>query len=164
MKKIILVRHGRAEDQAPEITDFERSLTIKGKNISRLMAGKLKEIEKNPGIFITSPAFRALETAYIFAGEFGIKPEKVLVNSILYYKMNFHYLTEILSVISEDTDSVALFGHNPSFTEIANNLCREGCDFIPKCGIVGLSFNIIKWSEIKHNTGKLDYFLKPEKA
>ena len=163
MKKIIFIRHGRAEDPASEITDFERSLTIKGKTISKLMAGKLKERENFHGIMITSPAFRALETAYIFAGEFGIEPEKVIINSILYYKMNFHYLPEILSLASEDTDSIALFGHNPSFTEIADSLCKGGCDFMPKCGIIGLSFNISTWSEIKHNTGKLEYFLKPEK-
>ncbi len=41
MKKLIFVRHGKAEDESPEISDFERSLTLKGKVISRLMAQKL---------------------------------------------------------------------------------------------------------------------------
>ena len=63
MKKIIFVRHGKAEEPCDGFADFERSLTERGKNISRLMASKLKEIEKDPGIIITSPAFRALETA-----------------------------------------------------------------------------------------------------
>lgn len=128
------------------------------------MAGQLREIDSDPGTFITSPAFRALETAYIFAGEFGIKPEKVIINSIMYYKMNFHYLPEILSLVNDDTDTVTLFGHNPSFTEIAGKLMKDECDFIPKCGIVGISFNISSWSEIKQTSGKLQYFLKPEKA
>ncbi|MCX6255272.1 MAG: hypothetical protein NTV31_12440 [Bacteroidia bacterium] len=82
----------------------------------------------------------------------------------LYYKMNFHYLPDILSLVNEDTDSIMLFGHNPSFTEIADNLCKDGCDFIPKSGIVGISFNIRKWSEIRRNKGNQDYFLKPEKV
>ena len=47
-------------------------LTLKGKIISGLMARKLHEKEKSPGVMMTSPAFRALETALIFAGEFGI--------------------------------------------------------------------------------------------
>jgi phosphohistidine phosphatase len=164
MKKIIFIRHGRAEDPAPEISDFERSLTIKGKVVSRLMARKLREIEKSGGIIITSPAFRALETAIIFAEEFGVDPEKIVLNSTLYYKMSFKYLPEILSVVSEDTESVLLFGHNPSFTEIADRLCKGGCEFMPKCGVAGISFNINRWTEIKLNTGKMEYFLKPEKA
>ena len=31
MKKLIFVRHGKAEDDSPEISDFERSLVSKGK-------------------------------------------------------------------------------------------------------------------------------------
>ena len=164
MKKIIFIRHGKAEDPAPEISDFERSLTLKGKIVSRLMARKLKEKEKSPGIMVTSPAFRALETAFIFAGEFGIDTENVIMNSNLYYKMNLKNLPGILSVVSEATESVTMFGHNPSFTQIANSLCMEGCDFIPKSGIVCISFNIRTWSEIGRNVGKMEYFLKPEKT
>ena len=164
MKKLIFVRHGRAEDPAAEIPDFERSLTIKGKLISSQIARELKEIENSHGVIITSPAFRALETAIIFTQVFGIQMEQIILNSNLYYKMNFNTLSEILSVISEDSDSITFFGHNPSFTEIANLLCRGGCDFIPKSGVIGISFNVTKWQEIKRNTGKMEYFLKPEKA
>jgi phosphohistidine phosphatase len=162
MKKLIFVRHGRAEDQASEITDFQRSLTLKGKSISKLMARELKKKEKTPGVMISSPAFRALETAYIFAGEFGIEPEKVIINSNLYYKMNFHYLPDLLSIAGDENDTVILFGHNPSFSEIADSLCKGGCDYMPKCGIVGISFKINKWTDLKHNTGKMEFYLKPE--
>jgi len=164
MKKLIFVRHAKAEDPASEFSDFERSLTPKGKYVSKLMAGKLNEKENSPGIIVTSPAFRALETAIIFAEEFGIKPEKVLMDSNLYYKMNFKYLLEILANIKEETGTITLFGHNPSFSEITNNLCREGCDFMPKCGVAVISFNIMTWSEITRNNGKLEYYLKPEKV
>jgi phosphohistidine phosphatase len=163
MKNLILVRHGRAEDDSPEISDFERSLTLKGKVISRLMARKLVEKEKSPGTILTSPAFRALETALIFAGEYGIAADNILMNSDIYYKMSLHNLPAVLSIVNEDTDVVTLFGHNPSFTQIANNLCKEGCDFIPKSGIVCISFNIMTWSEIGRNNGKMEYFLIPEK-
>jgi phosphohistidine phosphatase len=164
MKKLIFVRHGRAEDQGEEISDFERSLTTKGKVISKLMAQKLKEKVKAPGIYISSPAFRALETAYIFGMEYRIAPEEIIVDSDLYYKMNYKYLVKILSNVSDKIDSIILFGHNPAFSEIANSLCSEGCDIMPKCAIAGISFNATKWSEIKHKTGKLEYFLKPDKV
>jgi phosphohistidine phosphatase len=164
MKKLIFIRHGKAEDPSPEISDFERSLTPKGKMISRLMARRLMEKENSPGIIITSPAFRALETAFIIAGEFGIDTENIIMNGNIYYNMNFQNLPGILSIISEDTESVTLFGHNPSFSQIANSLCKEGCDFIPKSGIVCISFNIRTWSGITRNGGKMEYFLKPEKA
>jgi phosphohistidine phosphatase len=163
MKKLILIRHGKAEDPVHEISDFERSLTLKGKIISRLMAQRLMEKEKSPGIIVTSPAFRALETALIFAGEFVIDTEKIILNSVLYYKMNLQNLPRVLANINEATETVTMFGHNPSFTQMANSLSSEGCDFVPKNGIVCISFNINTWSEIGRNIGKMEYFLKPDK-
>jgi phosphohistidine phosphatase len=164
MKKLIFVRHGKAEDPDPNFSDFERSLTQKGKIVSRLMARKLRELEKSPGIMISSPAFRALETAFIFAEEFGIDYENIKIKSFLYYKMNFKYLTEILSLVSDDIDEITLFGHNPSFTDIPDRLCNEGCDFLAKSGVISISFDTDSWSDIKQKTGKTDYSLKPDKA
>jgi phosphohistidine phosphatase len=161
MKRLIFIRHGKAEDESHEISDFERSLTLKGKVVSRLMANKLVEKEKSPGTIITSPAFRALETALIFTGEYGIDPGLIIMKGILYSGMNIKNLSGVLSCISEDTATVTMFGHNPSFTEMADALSREGCDMIPKSAVVCISFNIMTWSEINRNTGKMEYFLKP---
>jgi phosphohistidine phosphatase len=126
------------------------------------MAHKLREKEKSPGVIITSPAFRALETALIFAGEFGISTDDVILNSNIYYKMSLQNLPAVLSVISEDSDTVSLFGHNPSFSQITNSLSKEGCDSMPKSGIICISFNIMTWSDLKRNNGKTEYFLKPD--
>jgi phosphohistidine phosphatase len=93
----------------------------------------------------------------------GIKTDNIFMDDNLYYKMSFHYLHEILSKVN-DYDTVILFGHNPSFSEITSSLVRGGCDFMPKCGIVSISFNIKKWSEVKQNAGHLKYFLKPEQV
>ena len=158
---MIFVRHGKAEDESPEIADFERSLTLKGKVISKLMAQKLQEKIKNPGAILTSPAFRALETALIFAEAYEIDAGNVIMSSSIYNKMNMQNLPVILSAVNEVTEAVTLFGHNPSFTQLANNLSREGCDFMPKSGVVCISFNIMTWSDIARNTGTIEYFLKP---
>lgn len=162
MKKLILIRHGKAEDGSPEISDFERSLTLKGKATSRKMAIKLLEKESYLGAVVTSPAFRALETSIIFAGEYGINAEDLILNSNIYFSMSLQNLLSVLSFINEDTDIVTLFGHNPSFSQIADNLSKDGCDIIPKSGVVCISFNIHTWSEIKRNAGRIEYILKPE--
>lgn len=164
MKKLIIVRHSRAEDQTDGITDFERSLNIRGKSVARQMAKKLKEKEKNPGILITSPAFRALETAIIFAGEFNIESDQVILNSKMYSRMSSKVLDEIFSQTADHTDTITIFGHNPSFSDIANAMSREGCDYMPKCGIAVIHFNVKKWSEVIRSKGKLEFFLKPEKT
>lgn len=163
MKKLIFIRHGRAEEQASGISDFERSLTVKGKVICREMARRFREEEVDPGLFITSPAFRALETAYIFAGEFGIKPEKIKVDSNLYFKADIRHLMDLLKTIDEETDAITLFGHNPAFTEMPDRLCRGGCEFLTKTTIVCISFPVKTWQDLKLDSGRKEYFLKPLK-
>jgi phosphohistidine phosphatase len=163
MKKLIFIRHGRAEDPSSEISDFERSLTTRGQVTVKMMARRLRDNEDDPGLMVTSPAFRALETAFIFAGEFGIKPDKIRINSNLYYKAGMKMLIEMLAEISDEIDTVTLFGHNPAFTEMPDRLCREGCEFLTKTSIVCISFKIKTWSEIKSDTGEMEYFLKPDK-
>ena len=126
------------------------------------MARRLSEKVDSIGVILTSSAFRALETAMIFAGEFGIDADKILLSNDIYYNMSLENLPAVLSVISEDADVVTLFGHNPSFTQIANSLSREGCDIIPKSGVICISFKIPTWSDVGRNNGKIEYFLKPE--
>lgn len=164
MKKIIFVRHGKAEESAPEFPDFDRSLTSKGKYISRLMAIKLKEKENDLGIIVTSPAFRAIETALIFAGVYAIPPEKIIINSNLYFNIDQNSFMDILKNTEEDIDTITLFGHNPSFTELPELFGNESPDILPKSGIACLSFKTKTWSGINRNAGNTDYFLKPKKV
>jgi phosphohistidine phosphatase len=164
MKKIIFVRHGRAEEPSSLISDFNRSLTTKGKNVSEQMAMILKEKEKDPAVLITSPAFRAYETAIIFARALDSDPDKIILKNNLYSRTTLNSFAEIIEKTSDDINTIILFGHNPSFTEIPDRLARDGCDFLPKSGIVCISFKSETWKGIVREKGKIDYFLKPEKS
>jgi phosphohistidine phosphatase len=163
MKRIILMRHGLAEEGADGISDFERSLTLKGKNITRLMARRLREKITDPGILVSSPAFRAIETAMIFAREYGIKPEKIVLDSIIYSRFNQETLFRILKMIGEETETVTLFGHNPSFSNLASWYSKEPVGPIVKSGIVCLSFNIMIWSDLKAASGTPEISYEPKK-
>ncbi len=164
MKKIIFVRHGRAEEPTPLLPDFERSLTPKGKHVSKQIALNLKEKVTDPGIIISSPAFRALETALIFARELGYDPELIILKDDLYFNINVNSFSDMISQLNDEADTVICFGHNPSFTEIPDRLSKEGCDFLPKSGVVCLSFKTDSWSGVVHHKGKREFFLKPEKT
>jgi phosphohistidine phosphatase len=163
MKKLIFVRHGRAEECTAQISDYERSLTVNGKCISGRMAAMLREKEPDPAIFITSPAFRAYETAVIFARVFGYDPENIILESSLYHNTTLKSFAEMLEKQDEKINTIILFGHNPSITEIPDRLSRDGCDFLLKSGIVCLSFKTDSWKGIVRERGKIEYFLKPEK-
>lgn len=165
MKKLIFVRHAKAEpeEEIPGLSDFERSLTPGGKKVARQMAQMFLKKEPSPGLIISSPAFRALETALIFAGEAGANYDSIVLNSGLYFTAGLEKLMTILSGISDDVKTITLFGHNPAFTDMPDKLSKAGCGPVPKTGVVCLSFETDKWAGVTKGSGKLEYFLKPSK-
>ena len=161
MKKLIFIRHGKAEEQNADISDFERSLTTKGKKELHRMGLMLHEKQPSIDLFVTSPAFRAIETAFIIVGEFGVKHEDIKVLDNLYYRTNQSSLMKYLQFIEDEKTSIAIIGHNPSITNFAEWFSKDPIDFIPKSGIVCLSFCSKIWTSIREDEGKLEYIINP---
>lgn len=161
-RRLIFIRHARAEDQSSEVSDFERSLTDRGKRESRLMARILKSKEKDPGIMFSSPAFRAIETALIFCREFGISPDRLQIISDLYSGIDPR---EFLPIVARQNDSIrtiSVYGHNPLVTELASFFASDEPEVLPKTGIFCVSFETDHWSDIEPESGKTEYFLVPK--
>jgi phosphohistidine phosphatase len=97
----------------------------------------------------------------IFAGQTGTAYDKVLMSDKLYFGTNLMKVSLLLQEMGDTQDTVTLFGHNPSFTELPDLLSKSGCSNVPKSGVVCLSFDVEKWSEIDKKSGNLEYFLKP---
>jgi len=161
-RKLIFIRHGKAEDQIPEIPDFERSLTAKGKHHSRLMAQIMKSREKEPGRVRTSPAFRAIETALIFCREYDVSPGKIEICPDLYFNLEPGDFKSFIGSQDDKSHTITLFGHNPLMTEMASFFAANEPDELPKTGILCLSFKVGSWSEIEPESGVTEYFLKPK--
>jgi phosphohistidine phosphatase len=162
MKKLIFIRHGKAEDQPGDISDFERSLTLRGIIQSRRMAQLLRSHEKDLGLIITSPAFRALETAIIFAREFGLSPDAMKISSDLYFNLEPAAYISFFSARSEDYGTITLFGHNFLISEMAAFFAADETEVLPKSGVLCLTFDAEKWSKIRKAGGKTEYFLNPK--
>jgi phosphohistidine phosphatase len=162
IKKLIFIRHAKAEDQVEEITDFERSLTLRGKSQSKLMAQLLASKEKGLGLVITSPAFRAIETAMIFGKEFKINPDSLKICSDLYSMFERNSYIAFFSSQSDETDTITLFGHNPLISAMPAFFSADETEDLPKSGVLCLTFQAESWSSLKQAGGKIKYFLTPK--
>jgi phosphohistidine phosphatase len=160
-RKLIFIRHSKAEDQSPEISDFERSLTVKGKVNSRLMAGILREKGEEPGRIISSPAFRALETALIFCREYGISPADIKLSPDLYLNIGEEGFLNFIHSLSDRDRTVTFFGHNPLITEMAAYFAADEPEALPKTGIYCLEFMTASWKDVEPESGRTLYFLTP---
>ena len=58
---------------------------------------------------------------------------------------------------------VMIFGHNPTFTDLANYFIFDKIDNIPTSGIVSIHFDVTNWNEVGEKSGVLNYFHYPNK-
>ena len=160
-RKLIFIRHSKAEDQSSEISDFERSLTVRGKVNTRLMAGILREKGEDPGRIISSPAFRAMETALIFCREYGISPADIRLAPELYLDLDEEKFLPFIHSLNDRDRTVTFFGHNPLITEMAAYFADDEPEVLPKTGIYCIEFIAASWKDVAPESGRTLYFLTP---
>jgi phosphohistidine phosphatase len=161
LKRLILVRHATAVDKGPEGSDFHRRLKKRGRRESLLMAARLRSLVDVPEQLFTSPADRALETARLFAEELEIPSERVGLREELYGGLLPEEFLHIVQRFDNKLSSVAVFGHDPSFTEFAAYLIPSFTDSIPKAGVLVIEIDRSRWKSVRAGDGRLAHFERP---
>lgn len=162
MKKLILVRHGKAEkqDDLEELTDdFDRPLRVRAETDAEIIIKAFKLYDHKAIFAISSPAVRALGTAKFFKNGLEIADKNFKIIDDLY---TFD-TGSLLKVIQEQDDSISqlmVFGHNPAITMLASELGDEDFPNVPTTGMVILDFDAEKWSEIHQGRTLLNLFPK----
>jgi phosphohistidine phosphatase len=159
IKFLYLIRHAQAEEYSKSGSDFDRVLTEKGEADAELIGTKLLEMEISPQHLVTSPAARALQTAELICEELQQKKSEIEKDTRI-YNASAADLLEVINEQDENYKSIALFGHNPGFYEIANVLSDTEVHKFPKAGVIALAF-AVPWKKITSNTGMLQFFISP---
>lgn len=160
-KKLYIVRHGKSTWEIEDIQDIDRSLKERGINDGYKMAERLLTKNNIPDLIVSSPAVRALHSATIFARSFKYPYEDIIINDEI-YMAGTHEILELITQTKDQIQSLMIFGHNPTFTDLANYFLSETIDNIPTTGIVGLTFDIKSWKEIDKKKLKEWFFDFPK--
>ena len=159
MKKLFLVRHAKSDWDKPALKDIERHLNERGYANANQMS---QEFKVTPDLIITSPAIRAISTALIFARNLNYNSNNISIKQELYDTSVKDYLS-VVDSIDNQIESVMLFAHNPTISDFANLLMKSHSVEMPTCAIIGISFDISNWKDIKANSGKQLLFDFPKK-
>lgn len=163
MRTLFLVRHAKSSWAEPGIRDFDRPLNGRGRNIAPRMAQMLVKEGIKPDLLVSSPAKRALTTAIFFAEAFGIKSEDINQEKDIYeaYPITIH---QIISQLPNSSNTVMLFGHNPTFTEIANTYSEEFIENVPTCGVVKIVSTAENWASFHEGNSKVTACFFPKEV
>ena len=148
VREVCFVRHAKSSWDHPGVRDFDRPLEDRGNKDAPMMAHKMKKLGLVPDLIVTSGAKRARKTAEYFQKEFGLPDHQFQVTDAIYEAS----AEEVYKVIRELPDSarfIYVFGHNPTFTWIANSIAGVHIDNVPTCGIVHAQIMIDSWKKFK---------------
>lgn len=158
-RKIFLLRHAYAEPLT-EGKDADRALTLKGINAARTMGRKLAKDKVNIKKIMSSTATRAMETTINIAEEMRIKDHLIEKNEKI-YNASVRELMEVIHTTDNNINTLLLIGHNPSISFVAEFLTHKDIGSIKPCGLVGITFNNLKWNELSQNSGTFDFYYHP---
>lgn len=156
MKKITLIRHAKSSWADMSLPDHDRPLNKRGKRDAPFMAQMMASRGWRPDQLISSTAKRASTTANHFAKALNISTDAVLRRSEI-YEASTASIIRLIDNLDEGWSEVALFGHNPTFTLVANLFFHNDfLDNLPTCGIVEIeALEVDSWKAFSPETAKV---------
>ncbi|HYH14848.1 MAG TPA: phosphoglycerate mutase family protein [Flavisolibacter sp.] len=161
MKTLLVVRHAKSSWERFDQPDIERPLNDRGKKDAPEMAQRLKEKNIKVDLFVSSPAKRAKKTAKLFAEEYKVDKDDILIREELYEPRVDNFYNVAIS-LPDKANVIALFSHNPGITEFVNTLTNVRIDDMPTCGIFAVSADTDNWSEFKEASKQFLFFDYPK--
>lgn len=161
MRTLFLIRHAKSSWDHSGLRDFDRPLNERGLHEAPLMAQVLVQAGIQPDLLVSSPAKRAWTTALFFATAFDIREEAVQRESNI-YEADPPDILRLIGQLPDQANTVFLFGHNPTFTEVANRFAKKHIENVPTCGIVHIESEADSWAvfEESNATVRQQYFPK----
>lgn len=161
MKNIVLVRHAKSSWSNPDLEDRQRPLKNSGIRDATYMSQHLLEQNLIPNFILSSPAKRALQTANIFNEEMFDNAITIQEEEGLYFE-GVEQSINLLSQLSEEVETVFLFGHMPDIASLFMELTDEFVMKYPTCAVAHIQFEIDNWRELNTKKGKKMLFLYPK--
>jgi phosphohistidine phosphatase len=161
MKTLLLIRHAKSGWDDPSLSDFDRTLTERGKSDAKMMAERIKDRPVEIDLFVSSPAKRAKKTAKIFMKEYDDKEKDLLLEPSLYEGSVKDFYKAIES-LGDKEKHVAVFAHNPGITEFVNSLKCSPVYDMPTCAVFALKIKTKHWKDFREADKEFLFFDYPK--
>jgi len=110
---------------------------------------------------VSSTAKRAVHTAEIFAEQLGFNTDEIHHDLNLYHS-SIAFTVDTIKRLADQVNTAVFFGHNPTWTYLANQLAPFHQHNLPTCGVAIIKFNLDSWSQIKPLSGIAEELLLPQ--
>jgi phosphohistidine phosphatase len=172
MRRLMLLRHAKTENDAPSGRDRDRRLDARGHIDATAIGGWIARHPPFPDTVLVSPATRAHQTWEIaWEAMQGVAPEPVVELVPDLYGAEVSQLLQIIRMAADaNPQRLMLVGHNPGMHELTLALIGGGdaagvkalADNMPTSGFAIIDFEIDDWADVAFRRGRLVQFVSPK--
>lgn len=170
MKTVYILRHAKSDQGDGSISDHDRPLNARGREVAPQMGAYLKAKGYKPDLVLCSTARRTVETCDLVRpslGDITVTFEEGL------YLAEAQAILGRLRRLDDALGSVMTIGHNPGLEELADDLSqspktpdeerlhRRLREKFPTCALAVIAVPVKRWREIKPGTGTLIDLMRP---
>ena len=171
MRRLMLLRHAKTENDAPSGRDQDRRLDDRGRNDAAEIGGWIGLHPPFPDSVLVSTAVRANQTweiAWQAMQALAPQPAVELLPE-LYGADPAQLLETVHAAASADPKVLLVIGHNPGMHELALMLAASGdaagrkalSDNLPTSGLAIFDFEVDDWGDVAFRRGRLARFVSP---
>jgi phosphohistidine phosphatase len=172
MRRLMLLRHSKTENEAPSGRDQDRRLDDRGRSDAAEIGGWIGRHPPFSDSVLVSPAIRAHQTWEIAweAMKARVPEPRVELMPELYGADPAQLLQTIREASSADPRTLMLVGHNPGMHELSLALAGSGdesgrkalADNLPTSGLAVFDFAVDDWADVAFRRGQLMLFVTPK--
>ena len=167
MRRLLLLRHAKAERLQPGGRDQDRVLAARGRADAKTLGAYLARHAFIPDRAVVSTAARTRETWTLLAAAMVKAPPASFEERL--YDASPESILQAVKETGPDTGTLMVIGHNPGLQELAAMLVasgdieareRLGREF-PTSALVVITFAAENWNGVHPRGGRLEHFLTP---
>ena len=172
MRRLMLLRHSKTENEAPSGRDQDRRLDKRGRTEAAEIGGWIGRHPPFPDSVLVSSAIRAHQTWEIAweAMKDSVPEPRVELLPELYGADPSQLLQAVRDASAADPQRLMLVGHNPGMHELALALAGSGdaagrkalADNLPTSGLAVFDFAVDDWADVAFRRGRLVQFVSPK--
>jgi phosphohistidine phosphatase len=168
MRRLLLLRHAKAERPEPGMQDISRGLIDRGRKDAAKIGVYVARHALVPDRVVVSPSARTQETWEYAAAAF--KPAPAAMSAERLYDATPHDIIGVVKDSPRAARTLMLIGHNPGLHEAAVMLIAAGDidarerlrEKLPTSGLVVIDFAFDDWNKLHPQSGRLERFVSPK--
>ena len=167
MRRLLLLRHAKAERPEPGGRDHDRALAARGRADAKKLGAYLARHAFVPDRAVVSTAARTRETWTQVAQAFSKTPTVSFEDRL--YDATPQTILQAITETEPETGTLLVIGHNPAMQELATLLVASGDidarqrlgEEFPTSALALISFAPEDWRGLHAQAGRLEHFVTP---